>query len=151
MSKLEPFESLYPPHRGTLFEGDESLCASARQFLATTTKLLSRLLAEVEPVIEASGSDDKQVHQALVAINTAKVQLLDAFFEARRLAPKSCQLRVKRGYDHTCIFTVFEESYQEIARLKSPIMGPIFELPKPPQPPTLSRRVEYVPLFLDED
>jgi hypothetical protein len=153
MDSPEPFGSLYPPHQGTPFEGDESLCESASDFLAVTTKLLSHLSKEVKPVIEADRPGDKQLHQALIAINTAKVQLLDSFFEARRLAPKSCQMRIRRGDDHTCIFTVFEETYQEIAQLKLPIMGPIFELPKPaplpPPPPT--QRVEYVPLFLGEE
>lgn len=151
MSELDPFESLYPPYKGTQFEGDESLCESASAFLATTTKLLSQLLETVEPVIQADRPSDKQVHQALIAINTAKVHLLDTFFEARRLAPKSCQLRIKRGFDHTCIFTVFEETYREIARLKLPIAGPIFEVPKPPPPPRPTQRVEYVPLFLGDE
>ena len=162
MLPTEPYQDLYPPHKGTPLEGESDLCASASLFLEIASNLLEYLKLEVEPVLPKKDEAGRhkpppsirEVNQALMVTNTVLVQLQHKYFEAKRLAPKQCQFRTGQNQTHICLPHIHEKIYDEIMRLTLPIAGPIFQMPQPASAsphtgPTV--RKEYVPLFLGDD
>ncbi len=130
MADYEYFEDLWPPNQGSMFEGDDSLCAFAEHFLEWAEDLAA----------EATDGSDQ------VAVNQAKVQLLDRYFEWRATVPKTHRNRVSES-GHTCIFHVFEGTYYVLRAVELSLTPPLLFIPEPP-PPT---EMIYTPLILGEE
>jgi hypothetical protein len=76
---------------------------------------------------------------AVVAVNQAKVLLVDKYFEWRAAAPKTHRNRT--GDTHTCLFHVFVETYRTLRAIELSLTPPLLFLPPPPPvklPTTLS-------------
>jgi len=70
----------------------------------------------------------------IVAVNQAKVLLVDKYFEWYSVVPKRHRHRLgNRG--HTCIFQVFLQVYQQLKALELSLTPPMLFLPSPPPPP----------------
>lgn len=77
--------------------------------------------------------------RAAVAINQAKVLLVDKYFEWRAAAPKAH--RNYTGESHSCLFHVADETYRTLRAIELSVTPPLLFLPPaPPQrvPKTLS-------------
>lgn len=92
----------------------ESLCEYAQLFAAWA----EQLCRSVEAV------------QDLVAVNHAKVLLVDRYFEWRASVPKNH--RNYRGErSHLCIFTIFERAYQRIKVVQLTLAPILTSYPSP--------------------
>jgi hypothetical protein len=73
----------------------------------------------------------------VVAVNQAKVLLIDKYFEWRSIVPKNHRNRIGE-VGHTCIFHVFEQGYERLRAIELALMPPLlFSPPKPAPPPGL--------------
>ena len=72
--------------------------------------------------------------KAAVAINQAKVLLLDKYFEWRAASPKAHRNRTGEG--HTCLFHVFDETYRTLRAIELSLTPPLLFLPPAPPPRT---------------
>jgi hypothetical protein len=70
--------------------------------------------------------------KAAVAVNQAKVLLVDKYFEWRAAAPKAHRNRTGEG--HTCLFHVFDETYRTLRAIELSLTPPLLFLPPPPPP-----------------
>lgn len=71
---------------------------------------------------------------SVVSVNQAKVQLIDKYFEWYRYVAKSHRYRIgARG--HTCIFQVFESSYERLKVIELSLTPPLLFVPLEPPPP----------------
>ena len=69
---------------------------------------------------------------SVIAINQAKVQLVDKYFSWFIYVPKNHRFRLgMRG--HTCIFQVFVDAYVQIKEIELSITPPLLYEPPPPQ------------------
>ena len=104
-------------------------CAYATRFKEWTETLYASVGAAVK--LDNAG--------AAVAVNQAKVLLVDKYFEWRAAAPKSHRNRTGEG--HICLFHVFDETYRTLRALELSLTPPLLFLSPPPQrrlPRTLS-------------
>lgn len=71
---------------------------------------------------------------SIVALNQAKVLLVDKYFEYFSIVPKRHRYHFSpRG--HVCIFQVFLEFYQRLKARELALSPPMLFLPVPPSPP----------------
>ena len=70
----------------------------------------------------------------LVAVNQAKVLLLDKYFEWRSYVPKGHRNHVGAG-GHRCIYQVLEQTYEKLKVIELSLTPPLLFLPPPPPPP----------------
>lgn len=70
----------------------------------------------------------------LVQINQAKLRLLDRYFEWRAAVPKAHRNRIGM-HGHSCIFHVFERTYQALKLAELSISGPLLYIPLPAPAP----------------
>ena len=100
MDQLNMFDHLYPPNKGTMFEGDRTLCDHAKEFLSW-----------IEPVISSAKATSGSSREKVIAVRQAKLALLDRYFQHRNSVPKEHRNKIgdKR---HTCIFAVFDKAYE---------------------------------------
>lgn len=82
---------------------------------------------------------DRHCSQALVSpslltLNQAILQLTEAYFEHRAQAPKRHRALTGTA-GHKCVFTVFDEAYQQLKRAKLALAPPPLVAPPPPPPP----------------
>ena len=70
---------------------------------------------------------------AAVAVNQAKVLLVDKYFEWRSAAPKAHRNRTGEG--HICLFHVFDETYRTLRAVELSLTPPLLFLPPPPAEP----------------
>jgi hypothetical protein len=101
---------------------DDDYCAYARQFAEWTAELAARATQYADAV----------------AINQAKVQLVDKYFEWRAYVPKAHRLRTGRRAGHTCIFHVFVEAYHALKVAELALTPPLLFLPETPPPPQIA-------------
>jgi len=85
----------------------------------------------------------------VVSINQAKIQLTDKFFEWHSYVPRAHQLRLG-VHGHTCIFQVFDKTYEKLHIIELSITPPLIFIPispptPPPEPPNIAG------LFIGED
>src|SRR4051812_6758926 len=66
---------------------------------------------------------------AAVAVNQAKVLLVDRYFEWRMAAPKAHRNRTGEG--HICLFHVFDETYRPLRATELSLPPPLLFLPQP--------------------
>ena len=105
------------------------ICAAAQQFQQWTETLCTS-------VVKAGRYDNAS---AAVAVNQAKLLLLDKYFEWRAAVPKSHRNRTGEG--HTCLYHVFVETYQTLRVIELSLTPPLLFLPPAPPfraPKTLS-------------
>jgi hypothetical protein len=70
----------------------------------------------------------------IVAVNQAKVLLVDKYFEYFSIMPKRHRYHFSpRG--HVCVFQVFLQSYQHLKAIELSLTPPMLFLPPPPPPP----------------
>lgn len=75
-----------------------------------------------------------------VAINQAKVLLVDRYWAWYATVPKRHQNHIGQREAHICIFQVFAESYAGLRALELTITPPhLIEPPAPPPPPPVAR------------
>ena len=101
-------------------EEEEAICVYAQGF-RNWTKGLLKVLEEPD----------------IVSINRAKIMLLDRFFEWYKFVPSAHRMRLGL-HGHTCIFQVFERSYEKLRIAELSISPPLFftiKQPLPPPPP----------------
>src|SRR5687767_9305832 len=60
---------------------------------------------------------------AVVAVNQAKVLLVDKYFEWRAAAPKAHRNRTGEG--HTCLFHVMDETYRTLRAIELSLTPPL--------------------------
>jgi ribosome-associated toxin RatA of RatAB toxin-antitoxin module len=130
MAEYEYFESLWPLDKDSLFEGVEGLCDYAEAFLEWAEEVVA----------------DATTDSNLVAVNQAKVRLIDKYFEWRATVPKTHRNRVNDS-GHACIFHVFEKTYQVLRATELSLRPPPLYIPEPPR----SKEVIYTPLILGEE
>ena len=70
----------------------------------------------------------------IVAVNQAKVLLVDKYFEFFSVAPKQHRYHFSPS-GHVCIFQVFIEFYQRLKTIELSLTPPMLFLPAPPPPP----------------
>ena len=115
----------------TVPETIENFCLYARGFSAWGNQLIKEI---AEPNI--------------VAVNQAKVQLLDKYFEWYRYVPRAH--RLKAGTQgHICIFQVFEATYERLKVLELSLTPPLLFLPA--QIPGFREPSQIAGIFLGED
>lgn len=107
------FTDLVPTPEG---DDDDDMCVYARRFEAWTRQLCE----------EHRGS--------IVAINQAKVLLLDKYFEWRAYVPRPHRNRVSE-HSHRCIWHVFEDGYRVLRVLELGLKPPMLFLPPSPSSP----------------
>lgn len=111
------------------------LCPLAASFAAWANELVDRILGEPD----------------VVAINQAKVLLVDRFFEYRNYAPKKHRVISNSGGGHICIFQVFEEHYERLKAVELALTPPLLFLPEPPRElVTAEPPVQIAGIFLGE-
>jgi len=107
-------------------------CAYAKQYLASAEDLCARL--------GALQSDTER----LVAINQAKVRLLDRYYDWKAVVPKAHRIHLgEQG--HRCLYLVLCQTYERLRALELSITPPLLFLPEPPSPP-----VQVAGIFLGE-
>lgn len=125
MSDNPSFESLWNSHAdfGQHQQDAEvpKICSYAKKFQEWATKLCS----------DATSS----YHQ--VAINQAKIFLVDRYYEWRTVVPRDHRYYIggARAGAHICIFQVFEDAYGQLRLAELGIDPPLLSLPAPPPPP----------------
>lgn len=95
-------------------------CPYSAQF----QKWVDKLLASIKPALK------KDSVSAAIAINQAKVLLIDKYFEWLAATPKSHHNRT--GGDHLCLSNVFHNSYLVIKTGELMVSPPLLFLPPPP-------------------
>lgn len=113
------FEELW--NRAEEFElpdAEAEICIFARKFSEWTRELC------------ASSTQSA----SLVAINQAKILLIDKYFEWRSVVPKAHRNRMSGG-GHICIFQVFEQAYITLRAVELALTPPMLFIPPPPLPP----------------
>ena len=125
------FESIWSQFDDFEFSiDDDEMCIFAKEFGKWVEDLCERIM---EP--------------NLVAINQAKVQLLDKYFEWRNLVPKIHRNKISQ-VGHQCIFHVFETAYILLRAAEVSLMPPMLFVPPPPPPPPPPTQIAG--LFLGE-
>lgn len=112
-------------------EAIENSCLYARGFSSWGNQLIKEI---TEPNI--------------VAVNQAKLQLLDKYFEWYRYVPRAHRLRAgTKG--HICVFQVFESAYERLKVLELSLTPPMLFLPTVVSP--INAHAQIVGLFIGED
>jgi hypothetical protein len=101
-------------------------CAYGRQFKVW----VDALCAAVAQDVQQNGAG------AVVAVNQAKVLLVDKLFEWQAAAPKAH--RNYTGEGHTCILRVFSDCYRALKAFELSLTPPLLLLP--PAPPRRAPR-----------
>jgi hypothetical protein len=101
-------------------------CAYAARF----KEWADALCAAVAQDFQKNG---KNGASAVVAVNQAKLLLVDKLFEWRSIAPKSH--RNYTGEGHCCILRIFDDCYRALRAIELSLTPPLLLLP----PPTPSR------------
>lgn len=130
MGKYEYFSRLWPENQESLFDGDESLCDHAEDFSAWAEDLVAKVKTEPDQV----------------AVNQAKVQLIDRYFDWRSTVPKSHRNRISET-GHTCIFHVFEKTYQALRAIELSLKTTPLVIPET----SPAKATIYQPLILGEE
>jgi len=73
---------------------------------------------------------------SVVAVNQAKVLLVDKYFALRSNVPKNHRNRIGEN-GHICIFHVFEQGYGHLRAIELALIPPLLFLPPKPPPPSL--------------
>lgn len=87
---------------------------------------------------------DALQRQDLIALNQAKVLLLDKYFEWRAFVPKNHRYRMTET-GHICIFHIFEEAYRQIKLAELTLSPPKLIEPPPAPLPALPPPVPQIP------
>jgi hypothetical protein len=74
----------------------------------------------------------------VVSLNQGKILLVDRYFQMRATVPKSHRNHLSGRSGHTCIFQVFEESYERLRAVELSLTPPMLFLPEQPRPPQIA-------------
>src|SRR6266542_3735140 len=72
---------------------------------------------------------------SVVAINQAKILLLDKYFEWRSYVPRKHRVIVGQQSGHICIFQIFEQNYERLKLVELSLTPPMLFIPAPPPEP----------------
>lgn len=118
MDSCPSFETIWSKFEDFEFsEMEQNCCDYAAEFSEWADELCSVI-------------DDPDV----VAVNQAKVLLMDKYFEWRSIVPKNHRNKTS-PVGHLCIFHVFEKAYILLKVAELSLTPPMLFLPPPPPPP----------------
>ncbi len=125
-------------------QGQPQYCAYALRFKQWTETLCISVGGAVQQHQDSAGG--------AVAVNQAKLLLLDKYFEWRSAAPKAHRNRVG-DTSHTCLFHVFDETYRTLRAIELSLTPPLLFLPaSSPAPVQPVYKLSGIPLGeIDED